>query len=138
MQKQQHNVFPMITQQNPIPGNYMQHSNMNLSHLHSKFQPNANMFAGAPYTSYQGHFLVPVKTEAEQLAADQLRDRFMEFVKVGKVNFDTLVFHTGSGELHRLSFYFNQHIMSIVVLNAMFNNSSQDDRAQFNQVCEML
>merc|ERR1712013_522911 len=43
------------------------------------------------------------------------------------------VFHTGSGELHKLGFYFNEHIMSIVVLNAMFNNSSGGDRAQFNQ-----
>ena len=136
----------MQMQQNPPPVN-MQHvdfhgytqsstpGNVNLS-----VQQNAagNMFGGAPYTSFQGHFLVPVKAEVEQLPIAQLRDRVMEFVQVGRVNFDTLVFHTGSGELHRLGFYFNQHIMSIVVLNAMFNNSSQDDRAQFNQVCEML
>ena len=58
----------------------------------------------------------------------------MNFVHLGPVNFETLVFHTGSGELHKLGFYFNEHIMSIVVLNAMFNNSSNGDRAQFNQV----
>ena len=58
----------------------------------------------------------------------------MNFVHFGPVNFETLVFHTGSGELHKLGFYFNEHIMSIVVLNAMFNNSSGGDRAQFNQV----
>ena len=58
----------------------------------------------------------------------------MNFVHLGPVNFETLVFHTGSGELHKLGFYFNEHIMSIVVLNAMFNNSSGGDRAQFNQV----
>jgi len=114
--------------------------NMNHSNHHGNVQQNVagNMFGGAPYTSFQGHFLVPVKAEVEKLPAAQLRDRVMEFVKVGWVNLDTLVFHTGSGELHRLGFYFNQHIMSIVVLNAMFNNSSQGDRAQFNQAPEEL
>ena len=53
---------------------------------------------------------------------------------MGPVNFDTLVFHTGTGEVHKLGFYFNEHIVSIVVLNAMFNNSSSGDRAQFDQV----
>ena len=127
----QHVEFHGNIHQSSAPGN-VNHSN----HLGSVQQHAAgNMFGGAPYTSFQGHFLVPVKAEVEQLPIAQLRDRVMEFVQVGRVNFDTLVFHTGSGELHRLGFYFNQHIMSIVVLNAMFNNSSQGDRAQFNQVC---
>ena len=121
-------------------GNIQQNNTLgNMNHINHPVnaQQNVagNMFGGAPYTSFQGHFLVPVKAEVEQLPVAQLRDRVMEFVKVGRVNFDTMVFHTGSGELHRLGFYFNQHIMSIVVLNAMFNNSSQGDRAQFNQVC---
>ena len=127
----QHNIIPGNMQQN-VPG-HLNHSNY-LGNIPSA----ANMFGGAPYTSFQGHFLVPVKAEVEQLPVAQLRDRFMEFVQVGRVNFDTLVFHTGSGELHRLGFYFNQHIMSIVVLNAMFNNSSQGDRAQFNQVSTLM
>ena len=57
----------------------------------------------------------------------------MQFVHLGPVNFDTLVFHTGTGEIHKLGFYFNEHIVSIVVLNAMFNNSSSGDRARFDQ-----
>ena len=130
----QHVEFHGNINQSSAPGN-VNHSN----HLGSVQQHAAqNMFGGAPHTSFQGHFLVPVKAEVEQLPIAQLRDRVMEFVQVGRVNFDTLVFHTGSGELHRLGFYFNQHIMSIVVLNAMFNNSSQGDRAQFNQVVYCL
>jgi len=145
------NNFQLNLQQNNIPvnmqcmhfhGNIQQQSNtpgnMNPSNYPGMQNAAGNMFGGAPYTSFQGHFLVPVKAEVEQLPAAQLRDRVMEFVKVGQVNFDTLVFHTGSGELHRLGFYFNQHIMSIVVLNAMFNNSSQGDRAHFNQAPEEL
>ena len=58
----------------------------------------------APYTSFQGHFLVPVKAEVEQLPVARLRDRVMEFVKVGRVKFNTLVSHTGLEELHRLGF----------------------------------
>merc|ERR1719422_2720165 len=38
-----------------------------------------------------------------------------------------------NGEFNKLGFYFNEHIMSIVVLNAMFNNGSNGDRAQFDQ-----
>ena len=52
---------------------------------------------------------------------------------MGPVNFDTLVFHTGTGEVHKLGFYFNEHIVSIVVLNSMFDNSSSGDRARFDQ-----
>ena len=89
---------------------------------------------GAPFTHYHGHFLVPVRPELSQLPSNQIRGQLMNFVHLGPVNFETLVFHTGSGELHKLGFYFNEHIMSIVVLNAMFNNSSNGDRAQFNQV----
>ena len=92
------------------------------------------MFSGAPHTSYQGHFLVPVKQEVCQLPINQIRVQFMQFINLGPVNFDTLVFHTGTGEIHKLGFYFNEHIVSLVVLNAMFNNSSSGDRAQFDQV----
>ena len=92
------------------------------------------MFGGAPHTSYQGHFLVPVKQEVCQLPINQIRVQFMQFINLGPVNFDTLVFHTGTGEIHKLGFYFNEHIVSLVVLNAMFNNSSSGDRAQFDQV----
>ena len=92
------------------------------------------MFGGAPYTSYQGHFLVPVKPELCQLPINQMRARFMQFIHLGSVNFDTQVYHTGTGEINKLGFYFNEHIVSIVVLNAMFNNSSSGDRAQFDQV----
>ena len=92
------------------------------------------MFGGAPHTSYQGHFLVPVKQEVCQLPINQVRVQFMQFINLGPVNFDTLVFHTGTGEIHKLGFYFNEHIVSLVVLNAMFNNSSSGDRAQFDQV----
>ena len=77
---------------------------------------------------------MPVKLELSQLPSNQIKGQLMNFVHLGPVNFETLVFHTGSGELHKLGFYFNEHIMSIVVLNAMFNNSSGGDRAQFNQV----
>ena len=91
-------------------------------------------FGGAPFTHYHGHFLVPVKLELSQLPSNQIKGQLMNFVHLGPVNFETLVFHTGSGELHKLGFYFNEHIMSIVVLNAMFNNSSNGDKAQFNQV----
>jgi len=106
-------------------------SKMNAAHGGSQ------MFGGAPYTSYQGHFLVPVKPEVCQLPINQMRIQFMQFVHVGPVNFDTLVFHTGTGEVHKLGFYFNEHIVSIVVLNAMFNNSSSGDRAQFDQAPEL-
>ena len=92
------------------------------------------MFGGAPHTSYQGHFLVPVKQEVCQLPINQIGLHFMQFVHLGPVNFATLVFHTGTGEIHKLGFYFNEHIVSLVVLNAMFNNSSTGDRAQFDQV----
>ena len=92
------------------------------------------MFGGAPHTSYQGHFLVPVKQEVCQLPSNQVRTQFMQFVHLGPVNFETLVFHTGTGEVHKLGFYFNEHIVSLVVLNAMFNNSSKGERDQFNQV----
>ena len=137
----QHSNFHSHMQQSNHPVNMQHvdfHGNSTPGNMNRSVQQNTvgNMFGGAPYTSFQGHFLVPVKAEVEQLPIAQLRDRVMEFVQVGRVNFDTLVFHTGSGELHRLGFYFNQHIMSIVVLNAIFNNSSQGDRAQFNQVCK--
>ena len=92
------------------------------------------MFGGAPHTSYQGHFLVPVKQEVCQLPSNQVRIQFMQFVHLGPVNFETLVFHTGTGEIHKLGFYFNEHIVSLVVLNAMFNNRSKGERDQFNQV----
>jgi len=95
------------------------------------------MFGGAPYTSYQGHFLVPVKPEVCQLPINHMGVHFMQFVHLGPVNFDTLVFHTGTGEIHKLGFYFNEHIVSIVVLNAMFNNSSSGDRARFDQAPEL-
>ena len=92
------------------------------------------MFGGAPHTSYQGHFLVPVKQEVCQLPINQIRIQFMQFVHLGPVNFDTLVFHTGTGEIHNLGIYFNEQIVSIVVLNGMFNNGSTGDRTQFGQV----
>ena len=101
---------------------------MNASHGGSQ------MFGGAPYTSYQGHFLVPVKPELCQLPINQMRAQFMQFIHLGSVNFDTQVYHTGTGEIHKLGFYFNEHIVSIVILNAMFNNSSSGDKAQFDQV----
>ena len=91
-------------------------------------------YAATPFTNYQGHFLVPVRPELTQLPFSQIRGQLMKFIHLGPVNFDTMVFHTGSGELHKLGFYFNEHIMSIVVLNAMFNNGSNGDRAQFDQV----
>ena len=97
---------------------------------HGRYQ----IFGGAPYTSYQGHFLVPVKPEACQLPINQMRAQFMQFIHLGPVDFNTLVFHTGTGEIHKLGFYFNEHIVSIVVLNAMFDNSSTADRFQFDQV----
>ena len=81
---------------------------------------------------------MPVKLELSQLPSNQIKGQLMNFVHLGPVNFETLVFHTGSGELHKLGFYFNEHIMSIVVLNAMFNNSSNGDRAQFDQVCSII
>jgi len=93
----------------------------------------SHAFSGAPFTHYHGHFLVPVKLELSQLPSNQIKGQLMNFVHLGPVNFETLVFHTGSGELHKLGFYFNEHIMSVVVLNAMFNNSSGGDRAQLNQ-----
>jgi len=102
-------------------------SKMNAAHGGSQ------MFGGAPYTSYQGHFLVPVKPELCQLPINQMRAQFMQFIHLGPVNFDTLVFHTGTGEIHKLGFYFNEHIVSIVVLNSMFDNSSSGDRARFDQ-----
>ena len=98
----------------------------------------SQMFGGAPYTSYQGHFLVPVKPEVFQLPINQVRVQLMHFIHLGPVNFGTLVFHTGTGQIHKLGFYFNEHIVSIVVLNAMFNNSSNGDRAQFDQVCSII
>ena len=98
----------------------------------------SQMFGGVPYTSYQGHFLVPVKPEVFQLPINQVRVQLMHFIHLGPVNFGTLVFHTGTGEIHKLGFYFNEHIVSVVVLNAMFNNSSNGDRAQFDQVCAVI
>jgi len=81
--------------------------------------------------------LVPVKPEVCQLPINHMGVHFMQFVHLGPVNFDTLVFHTGTGEIHKLGFYFNEHIVSIVVLNAMFNNSSSGDRVQFDQAPEL-
>ena len=111
-----------------FPHSFSPQSKMNAAHS------GPQMFGGAPYTSYQGHFLVPVKPEVCQLPINQMRAQFMQFIHVGPVNFDTLVYHTGTGEIHKLGFYFNEHIVSIVVRNAMFNNSSSGDRAQFDQV----
>ena len=101
-------------------------------------QGGSQMFGGAPYTSYQGHFLVPVKPELCQLPINQMRAQFMQFIHLGPVNFDTLVYHTGTGEIHKLGFYFNEHIVSIVILNTMFNNSCSGDRAQLDQVSWIL
>jgi len=93
----------------------------------------SSTYAATPFTNYQGHFLVPVRPELTQLPFSQIRGQLMKFIHLGPVNFDTMVFHTGSGELNKLGFYFNEHIMSIIVLNAMFNNGSNGDRAQFDQ-----
>ena len=106
-----------------------------LSQSNTNVAPGGSLvFGGAPHTSYQGHFLVPVKQEVCQLPINQIGLHYMQFVHLGPVNFATLVFHTGTGEIHKLGFYFNEHIVSLVVLNAMFNNSSRGERDQFNQV----
>jgi len=107
------------------------------SNMNAAAPGGSRIFGGAPHTSYQGHFLVPVKPEVCQLPIDQIRSQFMQFVHLGPVNFHTLVFHTGTGEIHKLGFYFNEHIVSIVVLNAMFNNGSTGDRTQFGQAPEL-
>ena len=84
----QHNIIPGNMQQN-VPG-HLNHSN-----YHGNIPSAANMFGGAPYTSFQGHFLVPVKAEVEQLPVAQLRDRFMEFVQVGRVQQPEQLRHGG-------------------------------------------
>jgi len=107
------------------------------SNMNATAPGGSQIFGGAPHTSYQGHFLVPVKPEVCQLPINQMRIQFMQFVHLGPVNFDTLVFHTGTGEIHKLGFFFNEHIVSIVVLNAMFNQGSTGNRTPFGQAPEL-
>ena len=83
--------------------------------------------SGEPHAVYQGSYLVPImvrlfclassavetlnmpfKAEALAIPTSARLDRISEFLRSGPVTFDTLVLHTGSGDIVPLSTYFNR------------------------------
>ena len=105
---------------------------------------------GEPHAVYQGSYLVPilvslklvphlvetfcyfkcVQFQAEALAipTSARLDRISEFLRFGPVTFDTLVLHTGSGDIVPLSTYFNRHLTKLDELNDLFyGHAAQED-----------
>jgi len=81
---------------------------------------------GEPHAEYQGCYLVPIVAEALAVPIAARLDRISEFVRCGPVNFDTLVLHTGSGDIAPLSTYFNRHLTKLDELNHLFYGHADD------------
>jgi len=81
---------------------------------------------GEPHAEYQGCYLVPIVAEALVVPIAARLDRISEFVRCGPVDFDTLVLHTGSGDIAPLSTYFNRHLTKLDELNHLFYGHADD------------
>jgi len=81
---------------------------------------------GEPHAEYQGCYLVPIVAEALAVPIAARLDRISEFVRCGPVDFDTLVLHTGSGDIAPLSTYFNRHLTKLDELNHLFYGHADD------------
>jgi len=84
---------------------------------------------GEPHAEYQGCYLVPIVAEALAVPIAARLDRISEFVRCGPVDFDTLVLHTGSGDIAPLSTYFNRHLTKLDELNHLFYGHADDSVA---------
>jgi len=83
---------------------------------------------GEPHAVYQGSYLVPILAEALAIPSSARLDRISEFLRFGPVTFDTLVLHTGSGDIVPLSTYFNRHLTKLEELNDLFfAHAAQED-----------
>jgi len=83
---------------------------------------------GEPHAVYQGSYLVPILAEALAIPTSARLDRISEFLRFGPVTFDTLVLHTGSGDIVPLSTYFNRHLTKLDELNDLFyGHAAQED-----------
>ena len=111
---------------------------------------------GEPHAVYQGSYLVPIlvspyvycsvqchgrskhsitsnvhmsfQAEALAIPTSARLDRISEFLRFGPVTFDTLVLHTGSGDIVPLSTYFNRHLTKLDELNDLFyGHAAQED-----------
>ena len=139
--------------------------------------------SGEPHAVYQGSYLVPImvrlfclassavetlnlpfKAEALTIPTSARLDRLSEFLRSGPVTFDTLVLHTGSGDIVPLSTYFNRqgfklamslpyllsnnvpfsaffnrHLTKLDELNDLFyGHAAQDDGIVVSQVARKL
>jgi len=90
--------------------------------------------SGEPHAVYQGSYLVPILAEALAIPTSARLDRISEFLRFGPVTFDTLVLHTGSGDIVPLSTYFNRHLTKLDELNDLFyGHASQEDGIVLSQ-----
>jgi len=90
--------------------------------------------SGEPHAAYQGSYLVPILAEALAIPTSARLRRISEFLRFGPVTFDTLVLHTGSGDIVPLSTYFNRHLTKLDELNEMFyGHASQEDGMVLSQ-----
>jgi len=90
--------------------------------------------SGEPHAAYQGSYLVPILAEALAIPTSARLRRISEFLRFGPVTFDTLVLHTGSGDIVPLSTYFNRHLTKLDELNDMFyGHASQEDGIVLSQ-----
>ena len=68
------------------------------------------------------------QAEALAIPSSARLDRISEFLRFGPVTFDTLVLHTGSGDIVPLSTYFNRHLTKLEELNDLFfAHAAQED-----------
>jgi len=89
---------------------------------------------GEPHAVYQGSYLVPILAEALAIPTSARLDRISEFLRFGPVTFDTLVLHTGSGDIVPLSTYFNRHLTKLDELNDLFyGHATQEDGIVLSQ-----
>jgi len=89
---------------------------------------------GEPHAVYQGAYLVPILAEALAIPTSARLDRISEFLRFGPVTFDTLVLHTGSGDIVPLSTYFNRHLTKLDELNDLFyGHATQEDGIVLSQ-----
>jgi len=90
--------------------------------------------SGEPHAVYQGSYLVPILAEALAIPTSARLDRISEFLRFGPVTFDTLVLHTGSGDIVPLSTYFNRHLTKLDELNDLFyGHAAQEDGIVLSQ-----
>jgi len=90
--------------------------------------------SGEPHAVYQGSYLVPILAEALAIPTTARLDRISEFLRFGPVTFDTLVLHTGSGDIVPLSTYFNRHLTKLDELNDLFyGHRTQEDGIVLSQ-----